>query len=197
MRILFQGDSITDACSYKKPVEGFNGYVKYTAQALGGDHEYFNHGISGDCTIDVLNRYDTDIKAVKPDIMTLLVGINDIWRSFSAETYTSPETIEKNLREILTKTKQDFPDVKIILLEPFLLPIPFRVYWRGRVAELIDVTRRVAVELADGYIPLDGLFAKEQLVTPWKELADDGIHPVEKGQKMIAKYLVEELKRFI
>ena len=197
MRILFQGDSITDCGSYRKPREEFTGYVHYTAALLGDKHEYFNHGISGNRSAQLLERYDDDIKSVCPDIMTLLIGINDLWRGYDSAFYTPPETYEANLREILTKTRADFPAVKIILMEPFLLPAPEKAYWRPTLALFIEAARRVAVELADAFIPLDGLLAKAQMETPWQEISEDGVHLAEKGQRLVADYLAAELKRFI
>ena len=195
MRILFQGDSITDAGSYRKKCSEFTGYVKYTAELLGGGNDYFNHGISGNTSADVLARYEKDIKAVEPDVMTLLIGINDVWRAFDSCHYTSPDSYGKSVREILTKTRKDFPNVKIILLEPFLLPAPDKKYWRGNLAEYIEEARAAAVELADGFVPLDGLLAKERMTTAWQELSGDGVHLAEKGQRVVAKYLAEEIRR--
>lgn len=195
MRILFQGDSITDAGSYGKEGGALTGYTKYVAELLGDGHEYFNRGVSGNRSLDVLARYDADIKAMNPDVMTLLIGINDVWRRFDAGIYLSAEEYGRYVREILTKFKADFPNSKLIMLEPYLVPFANKEYFRSTLAEFIAENRRIAVELADGYVPLDGLFAKENMTVPASELSGDGVHPAQKGQEMIARYLAEEIKR--
>lgn len=195
MRILFQGDSITDAGSYGKDNAEITGYGKFVIDALGKEHEYFNRGVSGNRSFNVLERYDADIKAIAPDVMTLLIGINDLWRRFDAGIYMSAETYGKYVREILNKFKADFPNAKLIILEPYLVQNDGKEYFRPALAEFIAEIRRIAVEFADGYIPLDGLFAKEGMSVPFAELSEDGVHPAPKGQEMIARYLVEEIKR--
>ena len=197
MRIVFAGDSITDAGSYRKPVEEFTGYVKYIAEELGDKHQYFNRGISGNRVVDVLNRYEKDIFAEKPDILTLLIGINDVWRYFDSNLYTSPQEFSGYIREILTKARKDFPNVKIIVLEPFLIPEPSRESWRPLLSQIIQEVRYAAVDLADDFVPLDGLFAYENMTIESKKLSADGVHPAEEGQKVLAKYLLKSLKKFI
>ena len=195
MRILFQGDSITDAGSYGKEYPELTGYTKLVAEMLGEGHQYFNRGVSGNRSLGVLDRYDCDIKAVNPDVMTLLIGINDVWRRFDAGLYMSAEAYGNCVREILAKFKADFPSAKLIIMEPYLVDNAAKEYFRPALSEFIAEIRRIAVEFADGYIPLDGLFAKEAMSVPYVELSEDGVHPSLKGQEMIARYLVEEIKR--
>ena len=194
MRILFQGDSITDAGSYGKEYPNLTGYTAYTAELIGEGHEYINRGISGNRAVDVLDRYDRDILDVRPDIMTMLIGINDVWRRFDSGLYESAETYGEYLREILKKTREDLPDTKIILMEPYLLPAPDKKYFRPALAEFIEVARDIAVEYADAYIPLDGLFALERMTTPWEELSADGVHPNIYGVQRIADVLTEKIR---
>lgn len=195
MKILFQGDSVTDAGSYKKQYPELTGYTKLVAESLGEGNEYFNRGVSGNRVCNILDRYDEDIKAIAPDVMTILIGINDVWRRFDAGIYESAETYEIWLRELFEKYKKDFPSAKLIIMEPYIVYHEPKEYFRPVLAEFIAKLRALAVEFADGYIPLDGLFAKESLFVPAEELSPDGIHPAIKGQEMIARYLVEELKR--
>lgn len=197
MRILFQGDSITDCGRDRSDCHNLAGYTSFVAQLLGAEHEYINLGISGNRSSDVLARYDSDIRAVAPDIMTMLIGINDVWRRFDSDLYTSPAQFEENLRRIFTKFKADFPAAKLILLEPFTVPAGHNAHWRQHLIEMIDVVRALAVEFADGFIPLDGLFAKASLTNDYAALSSDGVHPDVAGQRLIAAALAEELKRFL
>ena len=197
MRILFQGDSITDCHRDREDFNSLAGYTLKVKEILGGDHEYINRGISGDTAKMVLDRYETDIKAINPDIMTILIGVNDVWRFHDSNRYTSPQEYYNNLENIILNTKKDCPNVKIVLIEPFLLPSPERLPWRCELIQMIDACRALAVKYADGFIPIDGFFAKECLTTPWAELSADGVHPTDKGNDLIAKYVAEELKRFL
>ena len=86
MKIFFYGDSVTD-CNrvYSDPDNIGEGYVKYTVESLklayeDADIQFINRGISGNRTIDLLNRLDADLIAHQPDIVTILIGVNDTWR---------------------------------------------------------------------------------------------------------------------
>lgn len=195
MRILFQGDSITDAGSYGKNDAEITGYGKIVREILGSEHEYFNRGVSGNKSIDVLARYEEDIKKIQPDIMTLLIGINDLWRRYDACLYTSAEAYGKNVREIVSRFRKDCPNAKLIMLEPYLIPNEGKDYFRPALAEFIQECRKIAVEFADGYVPLDGLLAVENLKVSAEELSADGVHPALKGQEAIARNLASEIKR--
>lgn len=197
MRILFQGDSITDCHRDREDFNSLAGYTSEVAKKLNGDYVFINRGISGDTSKMLLNRYEQDIKDLAPDVMTLLIGINDVWRFHDQNLYTSPQEYYKNVESVLVKTKRDFPNVKIIMIEPFLLPAPDKMPWRRELIEVIDACRMLAVKYADGFIPMDGLFAKGCMTTPWQEFSADGVHPAQKGNELIAKYLLEELRKVL
>ena len=197
MKILFQGDSITDCGRDRSDCHNLSGYSAMVAAALGGGHEYINLGISGNRSRDILDRYESDIKAVAPDIMTLLIGINDVWRRYDSNQYTSPAKFEATLRELFTRFKKDLPKAKLIVMEPFTVPVADKMHWRRDLMELIDVVRALSVEYADGFIPLDGIFAKAAMTVPYAALSADGVHPDAEGQKLIASVLAEEIRRFL
>lgn len=197
MKILFQGDSITDAGRNRNDEKGLAGYSLYVSEQLGKEHEYVNKGISGNRVADLLRRYDEDFLKIKPDLITVMIGINDVWRKYDSNLYESAEEFKAYYVELLDKIKKDLPKTKIILIEPYLLPIPTKKHWRQDLIQLIDVVRELAKDYADGFIPLDGLFAKECFYRDWQEFSTDGVHPIVEGQKVIAKYVSEEIKRVI
>ena len=197
MRILFQGDSITDAGRDRSDPHNLAGYTLFAAQQLGDGFEYVNLGISGNRSADVLARYEKDIAEIKPDLMTLLIGINDVWRQFDSNSYTSAEQYKNNLLEIITRYKKGCPNGKLILMEPFLVPVSDKMHWRRELIAFIDVVRELAVKYADGFVPLDGLLAKAALEHPYADLSGDGVHPAPTGQKVIAAALAEEILRVI
>ena len=198
MRILFQGDSVTDACRDRSDPHNLGpGYPHFAAEAIRGQFpelelEFINLGISGNRTIDLLERWQEDCIDWQPDVFSLLIGINDMWRRFDgANSPTLAPQFEDNYRRLLeavrTKTR-----AKIILLEPFLISVdPVQDTWRFDLDEKIQVIRRLAREYADVYVPLDGLFAShciEHEPTYW---TDDGVHPNENGARLIGQYYAE------
>ena len=194
MKIVFQGDSITDAGRDRSDAHKLAGYTTYVAEALGNENEYFNFGISGDRSVDVLNRFDADFEVCgKPDVFCMLIGINDVWRNHDSNIYTSPEEYYNNVKAILTKVREVNPDCTIVLLEPFLLPAEDKAHWVGEVAAIIAKLRLLAYEFADAYIPYDGIFAKEYAFEDWREYSLDGVHPTDKGNRLMAMYLTAEL----
>lgn len=198
MNILFYGDSITDAGSYGKTNEELTGYSKYVYNGLKRDDIiFYNRGRCGDRSIDLVARYEDDVKSVEPDVMCILIGINDVWRAYGDNMYTDPKDYAKNLSNLIVRTKRDFINVKIIVCEPFLLPYEDKIHWREYLHKIIDECREVAIQLADSFIPLDGIFAEERLRTKWQKLSSDGVHPDMCGQKLIARKIMKELKKYI
>ena len=100
MKILFQGDSITDAGrSRENDVEIGVGYPLLVKASLGfeshGKYEFFNRGISGNRIVDVYARIKSDIINIKPDVMSLLIGVNDVWHEFAVENGVDAEKFYK------------------------------------------------------------------------------------------------------
>ncbi len=125
-RILFQGDSITDwfRAKDRDDVLGSN-YVSMISGELGlkypNKYEFINRGISGNRSIDILGRTQKDIVALKPDYMSILVGVNDVWHGLEWNNGISPERYEIYYNMIIEETKESLPDIKIMILEPFIL----------------------------------------------------------------------------
>lgn len=124
-KLLFQGDSITDCWrTSEAEVSLGRGYPKMIAQELarrGEEVQVINRGISGDRSIDLIRRWDRDCVRFDPDLVTILIGINDCWRKYDSGDETTTEEYESHyeflIREIREKTQAD-----LILMEPFVLP---------------------------------------------------------------------------
>ncbi|HHV50368.1 MAG TPA: SGNH/GDSL hydrolase family protein [Candidatus Avimonas sp.] len=203
MRLLFQGDSITDAGRDRSDIHNLGrGYARFAAEMLreafpDKEWEFVNLGISGNRTKDLLARCQTDFVDIQPDILSILIGINDTWRAFDSNDPTTPEQFEENYRKVLENVKKH-TNAKIIMLEPFLLHnSPDKDNWRGDLNAKIDVVRRLAREFADVYIPLDGLFAAASVEKEPAHWAPDGVHPSEAGAKLIADAYVEAVKKIL
>ncbi len=203
MRVLFQGDSVTDAGRAREnPANLGNGYPRYAAALLRErfperEWEFLNLGISGNRTGDLLARWKEDCIDIQPDFLSILIGINDTWRAFDSNNPTTAEQFEDNYRRLLEDVK-NHTHAKILMMEPFVLrDTPAKDAWRADLDPKIQVVRRLAWEYADGYVPLDGLFAAacmEQGPLYWTA---DGVHPVEAGAKRIAAAYVEAAARLL
>ncbi len=203
MKILFQGDSITDAGRDREDFHNLgDGYPKFVAQKLAQMYpdkvfEFINLGISGHKTSDLVARWQTDCLDIKPDILSILIGINDIWHYFSGkQPYVSNEAFEKNYRYLLTSAKEK-TNAKIIMIDPFLLDAPDKAHFRTEVSEKIALVRKLAREFADVYVPIDGLFAAQALYHEPCYFSADGVHPNDNGRAFIANFYVEALKKLI
>jgi lysophospholipase L1-like esterase len=193
-RILFTGDSITDSGrrNDKNHPLGNAGYVLFAAAAI-TEHvaspklEIYNRGIGGNRVKDLLGRFDADLLALKPTVVSILIGINDTWRRFDANDPTTTEAYEADYRTILTRIRDEL-GARVVLLEPFLLHVPpDRATWRSDLNPRIDVVRKLALEFGTELIPLDGLFAQAATQAPPAFWAEDGVHPTIPGSQLIAK----------
>lgn len=199
--LLFQGDSITDCNRDRDDIGslsgGYPGMVAKMYNLLFPDNEvtFINKGISGNRVIDLLERYDEDFKELNPDFISILIGINDTWRRYDANDPTSRESFMNSYRELLSKIKADMPNTKIMIVEPFVLySLEDRKAWREDLDPKIDVVRELAKEYADYYLPLDGILAKaavEEYTS--EEIAEDGVHPSQKGHSIIAREYMKVL----
>ncbi|MDR0401007.1 MAG: GDSL-type esterase/lipase family protein, partial [Treponema sp.] len=135
--VLFQGDSITDCDRSREDGNDLgNGYPAKIAGLWrnlypGLGPRFLNRGISGNRVRDLTARYDADFRALKPDLVSILIGINDTWRRYDSGDPTSTEAYEKNYRILLENLKRDLPGAAIVIMEPFLLNSdPAKAQWR-------------------------------------------------------------------
>lgn len=199
--ILFQGDSITDCGRNKEDINSLsNGYPgvisnMYNLLFPGNEVTFINKGISGNRVVDLLGRYDRDIKEIKPDFISILIGINDTWRRYDNNDPTSTEQYELGYTELLEKIKSDFPECKIMIIEPFVLnSLPDRASWREDLDPKIQVARKLAKKYADFYLPLDGIFAKAEVERyTCNQIAEDGVHPSAIGHAIIAEEYIKAI----
>ena len=202
MRILFQGDSITDAGRSTDPEQLGKGYVRYATELIKErykdvEFEFSNKGISGNKAADLLERWQRHSIDFNPDVISILVGINDSWHFASNDVCWMPHSyFEKCYREVLIQTKEK-TNAKIIMMEPFLLDNPNLEKLRVDLNPKIQIVRKLAREFADAYIPLDGLFASEAIYHEPFYFSGDGVHPNEEGSKFIAKHYLEALSKII
>jgi acyl-CoA thioesterase-1 len=191
--VLFQGDSITDAGRNREKGDDLGkGYALMAAALYGAQHpehgvQFMNRGISGNRVKDLQQRWQPDCLDLKPTVVSIYIGINDTWRRYDRNDPTSTEAYAAGYRELLEQTKEKL-DVKLVLIEPFVLPVPEdRKQWREDLDPKIQVVRELAREFDARFVPLDGLFAQASTRAASAFWAPDGVHPSPAGHALIAK----------
>ena len=195
MKILFQGDSITDGCrDYRNYHHMGNSYPGYAAALIAKEFpdvefEFINQGIAGNRTGQLFDRLYADAISLEPDIISVLIGVNDVWARYSSKRIqTSVEQIEANFRAIM-KSLRERTHAKILVLSPYLLDSEVNEHWRPELEEIFPILRRLAEEYADGYVPLNEHFAEALKTQPEpKYYSPDGVHPNANGAKFIAEH---------
>lgn len=202
MKILFQGDSITDWGRDRNDIHNLgNGYPKYAAKLLTErypdiDFEFINLGISGNQTKDLVARLDTDFIDIQPDIVSILIGINDTWHHAEQKDWIPNEIFEERYRTVLTAIKEK-TNAKIMMMEPFLIPTEDKAFFREDLAPKIEIIRKLAREFADIYLPTDGLLASAFIGDDPLSYAADGVHPTAKGAEFIGMLYCEYISDII
>ena len=195
MKILFYGDSITDAgrdreSDVSETALGW-GYVKYAAPQLtaGGENEVVNRGISGNRVVDLYARIKVDCWNLQPDVLSILIGVNDVWHELYHQNGVEIDRFEKVYRMLLEDTKKALPDVKIILCEPFVLEGAATI---EKYDEFLDVynyakvVKRLAEEYGCEFLPLQDKLTEAAASSQASDYLSDGVHPAEKGAMLIA-----------
>ena len=203
LKILFQGDSITDCGRDRSDIHNLgHGYPYYAAKLLSErypdiDFEFVDLGISGNRTPDLVNRLESDFVEIQPDICSILIGINDTWHhSNPNDNWMKHSYFEHCYRTVLEALKTR-TNAKILLMEQFLLPAPDKLYFHEDLDPKIQITRKLAREYADAYLPTDGLLAAAYTTEDWQKFSEDGVHPTAYGAQTIAKWYVDTIAPLI
>lgn len=198
--VLFQGDSITDAGrDWNDPNSMGRGYPMIAGALFQARYPesgvlFYNRGIGGSRVCDLRARWQQDCIDIKPTVVSILIGINDVWRRYDSNSPTSVEDFEAGYRDILTQTRQNL-DAEIVMMEPFVLPYPEdRNKWREDLDPKIHVVRALAREYGAALIPLDGLFARAAARREPEYWAADGVHPTAAGHALIAQAWLETVE---
>ncbi len=200
-KILFMGDSITDAGrDYNGDYHFGYGYATLVAAALGcdrpNDFAFQNRGISGHRIIDLLARIKRDMINLKPDYMSILIGVNDVWH----ELGDNPNGVDVPLFEmyydmLLSQLKEALPDLKIMIMEPFLThgtgtDEKWDVF-RGEVEKRAAVAKKMAEKYELPFVPLMKIFDDACQIAPPEQWTRDGVHPADAGHELIKRAWLE------
>lgn len=202
MKILFQGDSVTDAGRDRSQSSdmGF-GYPKYASAMLEDafsdiDFAFVNLGISGNRTEDLVARMQSDFIEIQPDIVSIMIGINDVWHHYAFScTYTSNEAFEQNYTTLLEEIKQK-TNAKIMIIQPYLIDVPDKQQLKAELAEKQAIVKKLADKYADAYLPMHEIFLADEAEDK-TVYAADGVHPTEDGACLIAQKYLEAVTPLI
>jgi lysophospholipase L1-like esterase len=198
--ILFQGDSITDAGRDRSREKNANdvralgsGYAFFAAAQLLAEHpdaglKIFNRGISGNKVFQLAERWDADCISLKPDVVSILIGVNDIWHRLNGQYNGTVEIYEKDYLALLERTRKALPQVKLVVCEPFVLRTgAVNEKWFPDFDGYRAAARRVAKASGAVFVPFQAMFDQAVRTTPPQYWAADGVHPTMAGACLMAK----------
>jgi lysophospholipase L1-like esterase len=198
--VLFQGDSITDwGRDHKK--DEYNttsalgsGYALVTASKLLLDHadkglKIYNKGVSGNKVYQLAERWDTDCLAIKPNVLSIHIGVNDFWHTLTGGYAGTIENYIADYKKLLTRTKEALPDVKLVICEPFASKGVKAVddKWYPTFDLFRKAARDIAAEYNAVFVPFQAAFDKAIESTPAAYWSLDGVHPSVAGEALMAQ----------
>lgn len=206
--ILFQGDSITDSGRNRKEMS------PNTAAGLGNGYSFLassdlllnypekkikclNRGVGGDKVYQLEQRWQRDCLDLQPNILSILVGVNDFWHTLDFNYRGDAETYEKDYRALLDRTGEALPGVKLIIGEPFALRGGSAISdeWYPDFPKYQKASRQIAEDFNAAFIPYQSIFdeaSKQVSATYW---SGDGVHPTLAGNQLMANAWLETFKR--
>lgn len=197
--VVFQGDSITDGGRDRRILEANNdaafgsSYAALLMRGIRAAHpdvpwRFYNRGISGNKLPDLQARWATDTIALRPDILSILAGVNDYWHSRSFGYTGTTADYERQYTTLLTDTRAALPNVSLVVLEPFVLRTgAVDASWFPAFDERRAAAARVAAAVGARFVPLQAAFDARAAETGPEAWAKDGVHPTPAGHALIAQ----------
>ncbi len=197
--VLFQGDSITDAGRNREKSDANDraalggGYPLLLAGDLLADHaslhlKVYNRGISGNKVPDLAARWESDALDLNPAVLSILVGVNDIWHKLNGQYDGTVEDYESGYRDLLLSTLTALPQVRIVICEPFVLRCgAVNDRWFPEFDQRRAVAAKLAQELNLIWVPFQSMFDEAVRQAPPEYWASDGVHPTVAGHALMAQ----------
>ena len=204
--VLFQGDSITDAGRNRERTapndsSGMGrGYPLLIASHLLGSRpqdglRVYNRGISGNKVPDLEARWQIDTLGFKPDLLSILVGVNDIWHKLGGSYNGTAESYEKGYAALLARTRKAMPYTRIVVCEPFVLRCgAVTDAWFPEFDLRRAAAQRVAQAAGADWVPFQSMFDKALKHAEPAFWAADGVHPTLAGHALMAKTWLDVVK---
>ena len=207
LNFLFQGDSITDGNRGRNNDPNHilgHGYAFSIASRVGEafaekGNLFYNRGISGNKITDLQSRWQIDTIGLKPDVLSILIGINDTNSVIKNQGIVTPQKYEEIYRSLLKQTQEQLPDCVLVLCEPFILPVgSVKENWN---AFNQDIQKRQAIvtalskEFKTIFVPLQKVFNNAVNRADAAYWIWDGIHPTYSGHELITKEWLKQVGR--
>ncbi len=202
--VLFQGDSITDAGRDRRREDNANdaralgtGYALFIASQLLAQRpeaglKIYNRGISGNKVFQLAERWDKDCLALKPNVLSILIGVNDLWHTLDGNYNGTVEIYEKDYRALIARTRGALPGVRLVICEPFVLRTgAVTDKWFPEFDRYRAAARRVATDARAVFVPFQAMFDKAVQAAPPGYWAGDGVHPTIAGAGLMAQTWIE------
>jgi lysophospholipase L1-like esterase len=152
------------------------------------DLRFYNRGISGNKVPDLQARWTEDAIALKPDLLSILIGVNDIWHKMRGNYKGTVADYESQFGALLQQTRAELPNVKLVILEPFVLRAGVvEAKWFPEFDERRAAARRVAQQAGAQWVPLQKKFDELAARYSPEYYAADGVHPTPAGHAVIAE----------
>ena len=197
--VLFQGDSITDAGRNRASADANSagalgsGYPLLVTSAVlaarpGAALRFYNRGISGNKVPDLQQRWTTDTIDLKPDVLSILIGVNDFWHKLDHGYNGTVQDYAQQYNALLVATREALPRVHLIVLEPFVLRTgAVDARWFPEFDQRRAAAARVATRARATFVPLQTVFNQQTRSAPPEYWAADGVHPTPAGHAVIAE----------
>lgn len=203
-RIVFAGDSITDMGSTNPVGEGLfdnvgRSYVRVVENMLAVYYPEIkirvtNSGIAGNTSRDLLNRFDRDVVDLKPDWVSICIGINDVWRQFDCpampDTHVLPDEYESNLETMISKVKDNVKG--IFLISPYIMEPNSEDMMRNRMNDYVEICRNLAQKHGCIFIDFQKMYEDYCKIRHSSYIAWDRIHPNQIGATLMAKEFLKK-----
>ena len=188
---LFLGDSITDCDHSFDPQNLGEGYVRILAKELGyfdGITKIRNMGVDGFTISALIRLWNLRCKAIAPDFITILIGINDIalMKHTGEESFTALESFRQKYEALIEQIRQD-TNCPIILMEPFIFPYPAEFQtWEADVLEMNTIIQQMAKKHGLTFVPLWDKLLETARTEGYDAITTDGVHLTPKGHHILA-----------
>jgi lysophospholipase L1-like esterase len=199
--ILFQGDSITDAGRDRNhqdkpnhPAALGRGYPFHISGPMLAENpkldlKFFNRGLSGHKVPQLDGRWQADTLDLKPAIVSILVGVNDIWHKLNGKYDGTAEVYRDGFAALLERTRKALPKVTLVVCEPFVLRCgAVNDTWFPEFDQRREFAKTVATEAGAIWVPFQEMFdAAVKAGTAPEYWAADGVHPTHAGHALMAR----------
>lgn len=203
-RIVFAGDSVTDMGSVQPVGEGLfdnvgHGYVRIVESMLAAYYPEIhlrvtNSGVSGDTSRDLMARFERDVMELKPDWVSICIGINDVWRQFDSPAITDshvlPDEYEKNLEKMILNVKGNVKG--IFILSPYIMEANCNDLMRIRMDEYVAICSKLSEKYGCIFVNFQKMFEEYCKIRHSSYLAWDRIHPNYVGSVLMARAFLNE-----